>query len=246
MASAVLNPMPRMSRAKPIGVFGHDLDGVRAVGLEDTNRPGRTDAMAVQEDHDLANDLLLGPGIGDALGADRADAGHLSKPVGLGLDDVEHLLPKRLDHLLGIDGPDAADHSRAQILLDAVDRSRGGGAHEARLELLAMGVIVDPVARGGNPFTGGDDRGMADDSDQVAMAARLDPQNAEATFSIVECDPLDKAGENFLSRGFLLESHRRFKRDCSSNYRQRITLEEVGQGICKAKPLRFQYASEAS
>ena len=121
MASAVLNPMPRMSRAKPIGVLGHDLHGIRAVGLEDTNRSGRTDPMAVQEDHDLADDLLLGPGIGDALGAHGADAGHLSKPIRLGLDDVEHFLSKGLDHLLGIYRPDTADHSRAQVLLDAIN-----------------------------------------------------------------------------------------------------------------------------
>ncbi len=34
-------------------VLGHDLHGVRAVGLEDANRPGGADPMAVQEDHDL-------------------------------------------------------------------------------------------------------------------------------------------------------------------------------------------------
>ena len=95
-----------------------------------------------------------------------------------------------------------------------------------------MGAIVDPFTRGGNPLTGRYGRGMADDRYQIAMAACLDPQNAEATVGIVKCDALDKAGEHFLGRGFLLESHRRFKRDCSSNYRQRITLEEIGQGIC--------------
>ena len=59
---------------QPIGVLGHDLDGVGAVGLEDPHRPGGADAVAVQEDHDLPDDLLLGPGVGDALGANRADA----------------------------------------------------------------------------------------------------------------------------------------------------------------------------
>ena len=77
---------------QPIGVLRHDLHGVGAVGLEDAHRPRRADAMAVQEDHDLADDLLLGPGVGDALGAHRADAGHLAQALGLGLDDVEHLL----------------------------------------------------------------------------------------------------------------------------------------------------------
>jgi hypothetical protein len=67
-----------MAQGRPVGVFGHDLDGVRAIGLEDANGPGRSDAMAVQEHHDLPNDLLLGPGVGDPLGTDSADAGHLA------------------------------------------------------------------------------------------------------------------------------------------------------------------------
>ena len=40
---------------QPIGVLGHDLDGVGAIGLEDPHRPRRADAMAVQEHHDLAH-----------------------------------------------------------------------------------------------------------------------------------------------------------------------------------------------
>ena len=35
------------------------------------------------------------------------------------------------------------------------------------------------------------------DSDQFAMAARLDPQNAEAVLVVVEGDALNKARENF-------------------------------------------------
>ena len=39
---------------------------------------------------------------------------------------------------------------------------------------------------------------MADDGHQIAMSARLRPQNAEAVLGVVEGDPLDEAGENFL------------------------------------------------
>ena len=118
----------------------------------------------------------------------------------LGLDDVEHLLAERLDHLLGVDRADAADHAGAEILLDAVDRGRRRGAHEARLELLAMGAVVDPFARRGDPFAGGDGGGVADDGDQVAVAARLDAENAEAVLGVVERDALDKARQHFLGR----------------------------------------------
>ena len=131
---------------KPIGVLGHDLHGVRAVGLEDANRPGGSDPVAVKEDHDLPDDLLLGPGVRDPFGSNRADARHLAKPIGLGLDDVEDLLPEGLDHLLGIDRPDAPDHPGAEIFLDPVDRTRRRGLEKPRLELLTVGAIVDPFA----------------------------------------------------------------------------------------------------
>src|SRR5580692_12552007 len=74
MASAVLKPMPRMSRAQPVRIFRHDLDSVGAVGLVDTHGPRRADSMAMQKDHDLADDLLLGPAHNDAVRPDRANA----------------------------------------------------------------------------------------------------------------------------------------------------------------------------
>ena len=61
-----------------IRVFGHDLDGVRTVGLVDAHRPRRTDTMAVQEHHDFPYGLLLGPGSGDAAGSYRTDAVNLT------------------------------------------------------------------------------------------------------------------------------------------------------------------------
>jgi hypothetical protein len=39
------------------------------------------------------NDLLFGPSVRNPFGSNRADARHLAKPIGLGLDDVEDLLP---------------------------------------------------------------------------------------------------------------------------------------------------------
>jgi hypothetical protein len=55
-----------------IRVLGHHLDGVGTIDLENPHSSRRPDAMAVQEKHDLANDLLLGPAFGDALGANLA------------------------------------------------------------------------------------------------------------------------------------------------------------------------------
>ena len=41
---------------------------------------------------------------------------------------------------------------------------------------------------------------MANDGHQIAVAARLRPEHAEAVLGVVEGDPLDEACENFLSR----------------------------------------------
>src|ERR1700679_3624006 len=79
---------------EPIGVLGHDLHGVRAVCLEDANRSSGSDPIAVKEDHDLPTDLLLSPSVPDTLGPNRANARHLAKPIGLGLNDVEDLVPE--------------------------------------------------------------------------------------------------------------------------------------------------------
>ena len=59
---------------EPIGILGHHLNGVMAIGLEDAHRPRRSDAVRMQEDHDVADGLLLGPARGDFPGAEFADA----------------------------------------------------------------------------------------------------------------------------------------------------------------------------
>ena len=174
-----------------VGVFRHHLHGIGAVGPEYPHRPRRADAVAMQEHHDLAHDLLLGPGVGDPLRPHLPDAGHLAQPFRLGLDDIEHLLAERPHQLAGIDRADAPDHARAEILLDALDRGRLGGANEARLELLAMGAVVDPLPGGGDPFPGRHHGGVADHSDQVAMSPRSGSQHAEAVLRIMEGDALD-------------------------------------------------------
>lgn len=43
--------------------------------------------------------------------------------------------------------------------------------------------------------TGTDRRGMADDRDQVALTARLHPQDTETAVLIVEGDALDQTGQ---------------------------------------------------
>jgi hypothetical protein len=56
------------------------------------------------------------------------------------------------------------------------------------------------MARRGDPLARGDRRRVTDDGHQIAMSACLRPENAETVLGIVEGEPLDEAGKNFLGR----------------------------------------------
>ena len=66
---------------------------------------------------------------------------------------------------------------------------------EIAAELHAVHPIVDPPAACLDELAGTDRRSVADDGDQVALAARLHPQHAEPAVFIVKGDALDEAGE---------------------------------------------------
>ena len=157
--------------------------------------------MAVQEQHDLADHLLLGPARDDALGPLGPDAGDLPQALGALLDDVEHGLAERLHQLAGVDRADALDHAGAEIALDALERGRRGGLQEGGLELQPVRAVVDPGARGLDELAGADRGRGADHGHQVALAAHLDPQHAEAVLGVVEGHPLDQAGQGLALSG---------------------------------------------
>ena len=179
-----------------VGVFRDQLDSISAIGLVDAHRPRGADTVAVQEQHDLADDLLLGPAGDDALGAFRADAADLTQPVRLLRNDLEHGLAKGAHELFGVDGADATDHPGAQIFLDPLDRRRRRRLEKRGSELDAVGTIVDPTAARLHKLAGRDHRGMADDGDQIALPARFDPQHAEAVLRVVKRDAVDETGQD--------------------------------------------------
>ena len=109
---------------QPVRVLRDQPNGIGAVSFVNAHRARRADAIAVQEQHDLTDDLLLGPARDDPLRALRANPGDLTKATWLLLDDLEHGLAKGAYKLLRIDRPDAADHPGAEIFLDALDRRR--------------------------------------------------------------------------------------------------------------------------
>jgi hypothetical protein len=59
-----------------------------------------------------------------------------------------------------------------------------------------MDAIVHPVTRRSDAFAGRDDRGMPNDRDQIAVATRLDPDDAKAVLGVLISDALDQPGED--------------------------------------------------
>jgi len=131
-----------------IGILGHHLDGVVAVGLEDPHGARGSHAVRMQEHHDVAHGLLLGPAGGDLRHAHLPDAGHLAQPDGFRLDDFEGRLAEGSDDALGELGTDAAHQAGAEIFLDSLRRRRRRGLEEVRLELRPVSTIGDPDADG--------------------------------------------------------------------------------------------------
>jgi len=154
----------------------------------------------VQEQHDFADDSLLGPAGDNPLGSLGANAGHLTQAAGLLLDDVEHGLTKGAHELFRIDRPNAADHAGAEIFLDALDRGRCCRFEERGSELDAVRAVVNPGPARLNKLAGRDHRGVANDGDQITLAASFNSQHAEAVLGVVEGHAVDQAGQN-LRRG---------------------------------------------
>ena len=198
MASAVLNPMPPNVPRETVRVLGQDLYHVGTVGLDDPHRPRRAHAVAVKKT-DLADDFLLGPGIGNPPGPDAVDAEHLAQLLERRLYDVEHLLAERADQLAGVDGRrwDRCPGSCRNRDISGCPRSMTGrNCAESAPRTAAVRAVVDPVAGCSDPFADRYCAGMAYHSDQVAMAPRLDPQNAEPVVWIVEGDALDQPSQD--------------------------------------------------
>src|SRR5205823_170648 len=180
-----------------IGILPHLHNGVIAVGLVNPDSSGRSNAMRVQEDHDLADDFLGFPGLDDSLFAFGTNAVEVGQTLRGLLNDIKHLLAKGLDQLFGKVRPDAFDHPRAEILFDAFQRTRWDDPERLRLKLQPVRPIVHPDALPLNVLARGDRRRHADDSDQIAVTTDLDPEDADAGLFSMERHTLHGTGQLF-------------------------------------------------
>jgi hypothetical protein len=121
-----------------------------------------------------------------------ADPGDLAQAVRLLLDNVEHGFAESAHQLLRIDRPNAADQAGAEIFLDTLDRRRRRRLEKRRPELDPVRAVVDPGTARLNKLARRDHRGMADESDRLALAAGFDPQHAEPVLRVMKGHPVDR------------------------------------------------------
>jgi hypothetical protein len=77
-----------------------------------------------------------------------------------------------------------------RYFLDPLDR-RCRGLEERGSELDTVRAVVDPAPAGLDVFASRDHSGVANEGDEITLASRLNPQNAEAVLGVMERDAVD-------------------------------------------------------
>jgi hypothetical protein len=93
----------------------------------------------------------------------------------------------------------------------------------------AVRAVVDPGAALLNELAGRDHRGMANEGDQITLAASFNPQHAKAVLRVVEGHPVDQVRED------LRRTHRRYLR-----HYPEIIGRPLADSICRGSS-RFRY-----
>ena len=151
--------------------------------------------MAVQEDHDVPHDPLLGPSRLDFLPPTRSDSLHIFQARRGIFDDLENFLPEFRHHLFRVNRADPADQSAAEIFFNALEGGRGVATDVRRAQLHPMITVPLPPPLRRDPFAGRDRRHDTDHRHQVAPAFYFHLEHRKAGVLIVEGDPLDQAGK---------------------------------------------------
>jgi len=146
------------------------------------------------------------------------DPGDLTQAIGLLLDDVEHGFPEGAHELLRINRPNATNHAGAEIFLDPLDCRRCRSLEERGAKLDAMRAVIGPRPARLDELACRDHRRMADEGDEIALAAGFDPQHAKAVLGVVERDPIDQPSQDF------------GRRACSWCFRHQVMMENTALG----------------
>ena len=140
---------------QPIGIFPDHFEGGLAVVFENARGKGRADPMTAQEDHELADVLLVFPGFADLVEAIHADALDFAEPLRAAVDDLEGLRSKTADDPFGHDRADPFDETGPEVLANALDRIRYRRVVAVDFELFAKAGVDTPGAFHAQHFAGG-------------------------------------------------------------------------------------------
>ena len=120
--------------------------------LIDTDGEGSADIVRLEELHQIAHALMLGPTLDDGHQLLLGDAGNFQQTLRLLIENPERIFAERLDDARRDALADALDQPGGQIQLDAL----GGGGEQAfkgiHLHLPAEAGVVHPPALAGCPY----------------------------------------------------------------------------------------------
>ena len=176
-----------------IGPYAHD--GFLPVELKDPERTTRADPVAVQENHNVPHDPLLGPSRLDLLPPPRSDSLHIFQARRGIFNDLENLFAELGHHLLRINRTDPADQSAAEIFFNALEGGRGVATDIRRAQLHSMVAISLPAPFGRNPLAGRDGGHYSDHRNEVAPPLHLHFEHGKSCVLIMKGNPLDQTRE---------------------------------------------------
>ncbi len=187
--------------AELIGVGFKNLIRARPVLAVDLIGQVGGDIMLLEEDDQVADVGVLGPGIPDVLELGRSDSGYLGHAPGLAVEYVERLITE-FGHDAGGQGrPDALDEPAGEIFFDAFEARRQFRLKGGHLELRAEFGAGFPSPRELQPLTGGKRRKRSDDGDFFPVIDEKF-QDGIAVVRVEEQHRLDRALECFHGRLF--------------------------------------------
>ena len=178
--------------ADSVGFVGEDLLRVLPVGLDDTYAQRVGHAVGLQEDHDLAQGLLVVPRGLDRLRASGADAVDFAEAARLVGDDVEGADAEAGDDLVGVGLADAFDETAAEVFADAVDRRGQARAERAYAQLRAVRRVAFPVTADVDRLAALQAGHVAEDDDLLAGLGR-EFRDREMRLLVEPQDALDHA-----------------------------------------------------
>src|SRR5262249_47413299 len=100
---------------KTVRIFRDQWNRIRTVGLVNADRPRSANPMTLQEGHDLANYLLIGPAGGDPRRTLGTNALDLKQSLRLSLDHVEYRFAEGYHQPVSEGRTDSLDETRSQI-----------------------------------------------------------------------------------------------------------------------------------